>query len=154
MEGGHSADEANAPERLRSRASRLLNMAAGYGQRQVTDKLATLGSRKWHYATLAALEEFGPDSQSGLSARTGIYRSDLVATINELTERELVVRSPDPADGRRNAITLTDEGRRQLERLDALLADAEDEFLAPLSAADRAELIRILQLIVGHYSRR
>jgi DNA-binding MarR family transcriptional regulator len=133
--------------------SRLLSLAAGYAQRQVGERLATVDARKWHYATLAALEEFGPDSQSGLSDRTGIYRSDLVATINELTERGLVVRAPDPADGRRNAITLTDEGRRHLKRLDGLLAEAEAEFLAPLSAADRAELIRILQLIVGDRSR-
>lgn len=153
MEGGHRADDANTPERLRALPSRLLSLAAGHAQRQVGERLATLDARKWHYATLAALEEFGPDSQSGLSDRTGIYRSDLVATINELTERGLVVRAPDPADGRRNAITLTDEGRRHLKRLDVLLAEAEAEFLAPLSAADRAELIRILQLIVGDHSR-
>ena len=153
MEAGHSADEASAPERLRSLPSRLLNLAAGYAQRQVGERLATLDARKWHYATLAALEEFGPDSQSGLSNRTGIYRSDMVATINELTARGLVVRAPDPADRRRNAITLTDEGRRHLKRLDALIADAEAEFLAPLSDADRAELIRILQLIVGNHPR-
>jgi MarR family transcriptional regulator, lower aerobic nicotinate degradation pathway regulator len=153
MEAGHSPDEANVPERLRALPSRLLNLAAGYAQRQVGERLATLGSRKWHYATLAALEEFGPDSQSGLSDRTGIYRSDLVATINELTARGLVVRAPDPADGRRNAITLTDAGRRHLKRLDVLIADAEAEFLAPLPEADRAELTRILRLIVGHHSR-
>jgi len=152
MEGGHRLNEANAPERLRARPSRLLNLAAGYAQREVADRLATLDSRKWHYATLAALEEFGPDSQSGLSDRTGIYRSDMVATINDLTARGFVVRAPDPADRRRNAITLTDEGRRHLTRLDVLLADAEAEFLAPLSEGDRAELVRILQLIVGSRS--
>src|SRR3984885_2736223 len=153
MESGHGPDEANVPERLRALPSRLLNLAAGYAQRQVSDKLATLDSRKWHYATLAALEEFGPDSQSGLSDRTGIYRSDLVATINDLTARKLVVRAPDPDDHRRNAITLTDEGRRHLERLDVLLADAEAEFLAPLSPADRTELIRMLRLIVDHHAK-
>ena len=112
-----------------------------------------MDSRKWHYAALAALEEFGPDSQSGLSDRTGIYRSDLVATINELTARGFVVRAPNPADGRRNVITLTEEGRRHLKRLDALIAEAEAELLAPLSQVDRAELVRILQLIVGHHSK-
>jgi DNA-binding MarR family transcriptional regulator len=152
MEGWHGHDEAKVPERLQGLPSRLLNLAAGYAQRQVGERLATRDSRKWHYATLAALEEFGPDSQSGLSDRTGIYRSDLVATINDLTTRGLVVRAPDPADRRRNAITLTDEGRRHLKQLDALIADAEAEFLAPLSAADRAELTRILKLIVGHHS--
>ena len=153
MEGGHSLDEANAPERLRALPSRLLNLAAGYAQRLVGERLASLDSRKWHYATLAALEEFGPDSQSGLSNRTGIYRSDMVATINELTARGLVVRAPDPADRRRNAITLTDEGRRQLKRLDVLIGDAQAEFLAPLSGADREELTRILKVIVGHHSK-
>jgi DNA-binding MarR family transcriptional regulator len=153
MEAWHGHDEAKVPERLRRLPSRLLNLAAGYAQRLVTDRLATLDSRKWHYATLAALEEFGPDSQSGLSDRTGIYRSDLVATINDLTARGLVVRAPDPADRRRNAITLTDEGRRHLNQLDLLIADAEAEFLAPLSQADRADLTRILALIVGHHSR-
>ena len=153
MEGWHGHDEAKAPERLRGLPSRLLNLAAGYAQRQVGERQATLDSRKWHYATLAALEEFGPDSQSGLSDRTGIYRSDLVATINELTARGLVVRAPDPADRRRNAITLTDEGRRHLKQLDLLIADAQAEFLAPLSEADRGELIRILKLIVGYHSK-
>jgi MarR family transcriptional regulator, lower aerobic nicotinate degradation pathway regulator len=153
MDGWHRHDEAKAPERLRGLPSRLLNLAAGYAQRQVGERLATLDSRKWHYATLAALEEFGPDSQSGLSDRTGIYRSDLVATINELTARGLVVRAPDPADRRRNAITLTDEGRRHLKQLDLLIADAEAEFLTPLSEVDRGELIRILKLIVGYHSK-
>ena len=154
MEDRHSPDAADVPKRLRELPSRLLNLAAIYAQRQVGDRLATLDSRKWHYATLAALEEFGPDSQSGLSDRTGIYRSDMVATINELTARGLVVRAPDPADRRRNAITLTGEGRRHLTQLDALIADAQAEFLAPLSEADRAELTRILRLIVGHHALR
>jgi DNA-binding MarR family transcriptional regulator len=153
MEGGHSPDAAHVPQRLRALPSRLLNLAAMYAQRQVGDRLATLDARKWHYATLAALEEFGPDSQSGLSDRTGIYRSDMVATINELTARGLVARAPDVTDRRRNAITLTDEGRRHLGQLDVLIADAEAEFLAPLSEADRAELTRILTLIVRHHSR-
>jgi MarR family transcriptional regulator, lower aerobic nicotinate degradation pathway regulator len=153
MEDGHGPDEANAPKRLLALPSRLLNLAAGYAQRQVGERLATLDARKWHYATLAALEEFGPDSQSGLSDRTCIYRSDMVATINELTARGFVVRAPDPVDRRRNAITITGEGRRHLKNLDVLIADAEAEFLAPLSEADRAELIRILQLIVGYHSR-
>jgi MarR family transcriptional regulator, lower aerobic nicotinate degradation pathway regulator len=154
MEGWHAPDDASTPKRLRALPSRLLNLAAGYAQRAVGERLATLDSRKWHYATLAALEEFGPDSQSGLSDRTGIYRSDMVSTVNDLTARGLVVRAPDAADRRRNAITLTDEGRRHLERLDGLIADAEAEFLAPLSAGDRAELIRILKLIVGEHSKR
>ena len=153
MESWQGHDEAQVPARLQGLPSRLLNLAAGYAQRLVGERLATLDARKWHYATLAALEEFGPDSQSGLSDRTGIYRSDLVATINDLTARGLVVRAHDPADRRRNAITLTDAGRRHLRQLDALIAEGEAEFFAPLSQADRAELTRLLKLIVANHSK-
>lgn len=38
-------------------------------------------------------------------------------------------------------------------RLDALIADAEAAFLAPLSQADRAELTRILTLLVAHHAK-
>src|SRR5260221_11648698 len=99
------------------------------------------------------MEEYGRTSQSGQSNLPGITRSVWWATINEHTARGLVVRAPDPADRRRNAITLTDEGRRHLKHLDVLIADAQAELLAPLSEVDRAELTRILKLIVGHHSR-
>lgn len=65
--------------------------------------------------------------------------------------RGFVVRAPNPADGRRNVITLTDEGRRHLKRLDVLIGEAEAELLAPLSPVERAELTRILKLIVAHH---
>jgi hypothetical protein len=42
--------------------------------------------------------------------------------------------------------------RRHLKHLDVLIADAQAELLAPLSEVDRAELTRILKLIVGHHS--
>ncbi|MEU3456791.1 MarR family winged helix-turn-helix transcriptional regulator [Micromonospora sp. NPDC006766] len=115
--------------------------AAGDGERQrhplrlgeagVNAELARVAARKWHYAVLATLNEFGPASQAQLSQRTGIYHSDLVAVITELTGRGQVERSPDPADRRRNVITLTPGGRRQLRKLDELLADAENEVFAP-----------------------
>ena len=92
----------------------------------------------WHYAVLATLDELGPVSQAELSCRTGIYRSDLVAVIHELADRGLVERSPNPADRRRNLITLTKEGHRQLLRLDKLLADVENDVLAPLTPPARA----------------
>jgi DNA-binding MarR family transcriptional regulator len=76
-----------------------------------------------------------------------------VATTTARPGGGLGVRPPDPADRRRNAITLTDEGRRHLKHLDALIADGEAEFLVPLSEVDRAELTRILKLIVGYHSR-
>jgi len=141
-------------ERLRRLPTRLLSLAAIHSDRRVNEELARVDARKWHYAVLATLNEFGPASQAELSSRTGIYRSDLVAVINELADRGLVERAPDPADRRRNVVTLTGPGRRQLLRLDKLLTDVEDEVLAPLTPAQREQLTRLLTTLVNHHGRQ
>ncbi|MFD7981475.1 MarR family winged helix-turn-helix transcriptional regulator [Streptomyces sp. NPDC059071] len=143
------ADERQAPDRLRGLPSRLLAMTSARADRMVSERLAAEDARKWHYAVLVSLDEFGPTSQAGLSRRTGIYRSDLVSVINELEERGHVARTPDPDDRRRNVVTLTAQGRRQLKRLDKVLADAQDELMAPLSVAERALLVGLLERVLS-----
>ncbi len=144
--------EGVAPARLRTLPSRLLNQAAVPANRLAHRALTAAGSRRYQYALLAALEEFGSASQAALGRRTGIDRSDVVATINELAQRTLVERSPDPSDRRRNIITITPAGTRHLDTLDRLLADVQDELLAPLSAAERRELVRLLTRVVDHHA--
>lgn len=139
--------------RLRNLRTRLLSLAAIQSDRLVNEKLVRTGSRKWHYAVLATLEEFGPASQAELVSRTGIYRSDMVTVINELADRELVERSPNPADRRQNIITLTRQGHRQLLKLDKLLTQAESELLAPLSPPEREQLARLLAVLVHHHGQ-
>ncbi|MFB7463162.1 MarR family winged helix-turn-helix transcriptional regulator [Streptomyces sp. NPDC056224] len=140
------------PARLRKLPSRLLGQASTHAQRLVTESLSGADAHKWHYAALVALEESGPVSQAALSTRTGIHRSDLVAVINELAERELVERAPDPGDRRRNVITLTPLGRRRLRTLEQLLDAAQEELLSPLSAQERDQLVRLLGRLVEHHA--
>ncbi|MEV5974587.1 MarR family transcriptional regulator [Streptomyces sp. NPDC051921] len=146
---GAEMDEAQTPDRLRGLPSRLLAMTAARADRVVGERLAVEDARKWHYAVLASLDERGPTSQAGVSRRTGIHRSDLVAVINELEERGHVARTPDPADRRRNVVTLTPQGRKHLERLDRVLADAQDDLMEPLSVAERALLVSLLERVLA-----
>ncbi|AQZ70869.1 Transcriptional regulator, MarR family [[Actinomadura] parvosata subsp. kistnae] len=140
------------PQRLRVLPSRLINQVAMSANRLVDQALAETGSRRYHYALLAALEEFGPASQAALGRRTGIDRSDIVATVNELAEREFVERNPDPGDRRRNIITVTPAGVQWLKELDRLLSQAQDELLTPLSSAEREQLIALLTRIADRHS--
>ncbi|BAJ26054.1 MULTISPECIES: MarR family transcriptional regulator [Kitasatospora] len=139
------------PERLRAIPSRLLAGAAAAADRLVNERLATAGARKWHFAVLVALAETGPASQAELSRRTGVYRSDMVAVLNELADAGHLVRDPDPVDRRRNVITLTPAGRAHLHRLDALVTAAQQDLLAPLAPAERAELTRLLGLLTARH---
>ncbi|MEV4115658.1 MarR family winged helix-turn-helix transcriptional regulator [Nonomuraea sp. NPDC049695] len=148
------AAEGTPPQRLRTLPSRLTNQAAQIANRIVDQAFAQVGVRRYHYSLLAALEEYGPASQAALGRRTGIDRSDMVATVNDLAERQLLKRAPDLEDRRRNIITITEAGRRQLTHLDRLLAAAQDEFLAPLPAADRRNLIDLLTRLADHHGDR
>ena len=65
----------------------------------------------------------------------------------------LVERSPDPADRRRNVITLTETGRRRLKELDGVLAEIQDALLAPFTPAERATLTDLLTRLVDHHAR-
>lgn len=141
------------PDRLRQRASRLLSQLTTRSDRLITEGLARADARKWHYAVLASLQEHGPASQAELSRRSGIYRSDMVGVLNELAERDLVERAPDPDDRRRNIITISARGRRHLRRLDKVLDDLHDELLAPLSPAERDQFVQSLTRLLDHHTR-
>jgi MarR family transcriptional regulator, lower aerobic nicotinate degradation pathway regulator len=141
-----------APERLRNLPSRLINLASMPANRLSNQALAAAGARRYHYALLAALDEFGPASQAALGRRIGVDRSDMVATVNELAERKLVERSPDPSDRRRNVVTITPAGTRHLAELDRLTADAQDQLLAPLTTSERKQLVALLNRIIDHHA--
>lgn len=146
-----TADDAR-PAALTQKPTWLISEVSRVAHRLLTNKLATAGSRGYHYRVLAALQEFGPASQANLGRHTGMDRSDVVASVNELASRGLVDRSPDPADRRRNIITITQAGTAHLRRLEQLLADVQDQLAAPLSQAERHQLIRLLTQILDHHA--
>ncbi len=139
-----------SPARLRRLVSRLLSQVCTRSGRLINEGLAEADSRKWHYAVLASLEEQGPASQSELSKRSGIYRSDMVSVLNELAGRSLVRRIPHPTDRRRNVITIRPKGVQELLHLDVVLDDLHAKLLAPLSAIERDQFERMLQRLLHH----
>lgn len=140
-----------APDRLRGTPSWLLNQAATWARRLVSDGLGAVDARRYHYSLLAALDQFGPASQADLGRRGGLDRSDVVATVNELSDKGFAERRPDPADKRRNIVTITPPGLAHLRHLDRVLGQAQDALLAPLSTAEREELVRMLNVVLEHH---
>jgi DNA-binding MarR family transcriptional regulator len=124
----------------------LLTQTAAHAGRLVTERFAEVGARGYHYRLLDTLLG-GPASQAELGRRTGIHLSDMVAVLNELTADGYVERTPDPADKRRNVVTITDRGRNRAAELAARAEAIQDELLAPLTSAERAELVRLLSLL-------
>jgi DNA-binding MarR family transcriptional regulator len=140
-----------APSRIDQMPTRLLARANARAASIRVEAFAAAGSSGYASRLLASLADEGVASQAELSRRTGIDPSDVVAVISDLEARRFVTRQRDPDDARRNVITLTRTGRTELARLDTVVADIQDRFLAPLSPPERAQLARILtKLAVGN----
>ncbi|MDN3359182.1 MarR family winged helix-turn-helix transcriptional regulator [Actinomadura sp. DC4] len=138
------------PERLKGQLSRLLGMTAAQTRRVSGDALRAVGAHKDHFVVLAALAEFGPASQAALSGRARVYKSDLVAILNDLEDHGWVRRAPDPTDRRRNVITITGDGEHHLAELDRVLEDVNEHIMAPLGHDERAQLFALLGRVNAH----
>jgi DNA-binding MarR family transcriptional regulator len=137
------------PQRLRALPSWLLAQSAIVARRFVAAALSEVDGSRSQYATLAALDEFGPLSQAQLSEHASLDRSDVVRLVDDLTANDLAERSVDPSDRRRNIITLTDNGRRRLLELDRTLAAAQAQTLSRLTPDEQADLVALLRRLLG-----
>jgi MarR family transcriptional regulator, lower aerobic nicotinate degradation pathway regulator len=144
-------EEYDPPERMRRLPSWLVSQLARRGAALVGESLAQEGVRRQHFAVLTSLAEQGPASQAALGRRLWIDRSDLHALMTELERDGLIARVRDPEDRRRNVVTLTAAGKSLLRRLDKRIDAAQAGLLEPLSAAERRELIRLLERVVSHH---
>ncbi|MCH5670505.1 MarR family winged helix-turn-helix transcriptional regulator [Streptomyces gilvus] len=134
---------------IRSLPSWLLGRAAARGRALVAEALAAEGLKMWHHVVLSAVRDLAPVAQADLGRSVQLDPKDLVGVLNDLQAAGLVVREPDPADRRKNAVSLTAEGARSLARSETAACAANDELLAPLSAAERDRFMKMLIRISG-----
>lgn len=137
-----------APERIRVLPSWLLGRAAARGHRLVGEALGREGMRMMHHAVLATVAELGPVSQADLGRILRVDPKDMVAIIADLHRDGLVRRTPDPADRRKNAISVTGAGDERLRRSARLGDEANDRLTAALTPDERAQLVDLLTRIV------
>jgi DNA-binding MarR family transcriptional regulator len=98
-------------------------------------------------SVLARLAADGPDSPGSLADLERVRPQAMATTLAVLEQRGLVRRTPDPTDGRRSIVTVTDDGRAMLaaRRSESVqrLADVLDEF----TPQERATLTAALPLL-------
>ncbi|MFF5574612.1 MULTISPECIES: MarR family winged helix-turn-helix transcriptional regulator [Streptomyces] len=129
---------------IRSLPSWLLGRAAARGRALVAEALAGEDMRMWHHVVLSAVRDLAPVAQADLGRGIRLDPKDLVGVLNDLQAAGLVVREPDPKDRRKNAVSLTEQGARLLKRCEKAARAANDELLAPLSAAEREQFLEML----------
>ena len=123
-------------------------------ERERAAAFAHLGLESWEFDVLAALRRSGPPYQlspSQLIASTLVTSGTMTNRIDRLTERGLVTRTPDPADGRGVIVRITAEGRARVDAALADLLEREQALLAVLDNGRCRELAGLLRRLLIPY---
>ncbi|WP_338001515.1 MarR family winged helix-turn-helix transcriptional regulator [Aminobacter anthyllidis] len=101
------------------------------------------------FAALATTLRHGEVSQNHLGRLTAMDPSTISLVVRKLLKQGLIKRSASDTDQRLSIITLTEEGTRYtLDRLERSV-EVGQKLLSPLSPAEQATLLRLLQRISG-----
>jgi DNA-binding MarR family transcriptional regulator len=132
------------PDELVASTTFLLKRLGFAAKERSLEAFEESGLHPYHYAVVVAVGEGSHETQGGIAEALGYDKGQLVGLLDELEERGLVERRRDPKDRRRHLVSLTQEGKRTLRRLRALVQQIEDEFLAPLTDDERTSLHALL----------
>ncbi|MDR0342905.1 MAG: MarR family transcriptional regulator [Nocardiopsaceae bacterium] len=98
-------------------------------------------------AVLAVLAE-SPSSQAQLGTLLHVNRTVMISVIDGIEAAGLVRRERDPADRRRYALRITEEGTAALPELNAAATRADRSLTAPLHHEQHRRLIGLLRRVV------
>jgi DNA-binding MarR family transcriptional regulator len=142
------------PRELVGNTSYLLKRLGWAIKDRSTEAYESAGASPYHYSVLALLDEGACSAQATIADALGFDRSWFVGVLDELEEAGLVERKRDSSDRRRHLVSLKPAGKKRLAELRAISKQVEDEFFAPLSAKERAELHALLLELAAHHDPR
>ena len=105
----------------------------------------------WGYVVLTALAEQPVRTQAALAQAISADKSRIIGVLDELQQRGLIKRQPDASDRRVHLLSLTPEGDRLRQAVQAAIRDSEVEVLATLPAGDREAFLRSLKCLYERY---
>jgi DNA-binding MarR family transcriptional regulator len=142
-----------AKELVASSGFLLARLGLGFKTKTIA-RLEQAGFETYHYSILAILAEGARETQANIADALALDPSRLVALLDALEQRGLVVRQRDPQDRRRHVVSVTVAGKRELARLRETVKQLEDEFFAPLDPESRKAFHELLLQLAAHNDPR
>jgi DNA-binding MarR family transcriptional regulator len=103
------------------------------------------GISMWGYVVLLALDRSSMRTQAALAEAINADKTRIIRTLDELQERGLIERRPDPDDRRVRLLAITDAGRAVKDAVQADIQRGEERWLGELGADERRVFLRVLQ---------
>jgi DNA-binding MarR family transcriptional regulator len=97
------------------------------------------------YVILRFLQEAGPQNVSAVATRLNLDGSTVTRQISALHRDGLVVRNPDPQDGRGSVVGASEQGLTQVDAVSKARRDIYDEVLRGWSTEERLQLAGMLE---------
>lgn len=101
----------------------------------------------WAYTVLLHLDEQPIRTQAALAEAIGADKTRIIAVLDDLTERGLIRRQPDPADRRARLLSITPEGRSLRDAAQSAIQDSEERLLSRLPTAQRRAFLNALETL-------
>jgi DNA-binding MarR family transcriptional regulator len=126
----------------------LLSQVGIHASRRFAERIAAVDLNPPLFRVLNLVAAAEGQSQQAIGAAIEIPASRMVALVDELEQRGLVERRPNPDDRRIRALYLTPTGKRCLERGRKIAKQHEEELTEGMSPSDRKRIVALLQKIV------
>ncbi|NKB72566.1 MAG: MarR family transcriptional regulator [Candidatus Latescibacteria bacterium] len=94
--------------------------------------------------TLSTLSQHGAQPMGELAEAMRLKVSSMTRVVDQLVDKKLVRRDPDPKDRRVCTIALTAKGKNLFEKIEGELLEMEKQVLSQVAPKDRANLIQAL----------
>jgi DNA-binding MarR family transcriptional regulator len=112
-----------------------------------TDVLSSHGLSMWAYIVLLTLTDEPLRTQAALADAIRADRSRIISVLDDLQDRGLIDRRPDPDDRRVRLLALTAQGLQLRNRAQDAIQAREERMLSVLSPRARTEFLKTLQLL-------
>lgn len=148
FDGKVDAMSRSRPLRFEGGTGYLLAVAGAAMRRRWVEMLARFTVTPSQFKVIMSLAEVDSIGQRQLAELIGIDPRNCVPIVDSLAESDLLHREIDSKDRRRRVLRLTAKGQRLAKELESVNAEIEADLLSSLSPKEKAELRRMLTIIM------
>lgn len=132
-----------------SSAGYMTNLAARLFTRELERQLAPTGIASAYMPVVFALANGGALSQKELAQRAAVEQPTMAATLNRMERDAMILRRPDPADGRSALVALTPLALGKVATVARIVADINTLAFSALEPDERDAYLRLTGKVIA-----